>query len=80
MKFEAGVKRGKTFVPKYNEEQLAAMAKQAENEESVRYCRRSSHTLVAHACPGCKLQLLVLLHCKKRLLIFPSPAGMSLTK
>ncbi len=36
VKFEPGVKRGKAFVPKYNEEQLAAMAKQAESEESVR--------------------------------------------
>ena len=36
VKFEAGVKRGKVYVPKYNEEQLAAMAKKAETEEAVR--------------------------------------------
>merc|ERR1712142_250157 len=36
VKFEAGVKRGKVYVPKYNEEQLAAMAKRAETEEAVR--------------------------------------------
>ena len=36
VKFELGVKRGKQYVPKYNEEQLAARAKQAETEEAVR--------------------------------------------
>merc|ERR1711926_61585 len=36
VKFEPGVKRGKVYVPKYNEEQLAAMAKKVETEEAVR--------------------------------------------
>merc|ERR1712168_334390 len=36
VKFEAGVKRGKVYVPKYNDEELAAMAKKAETEEAVR--------------------------------------------
>ena len=36
VKFEPGLKRGKVYVPKYNDEELAAMAKQAENEESIR--------------------------------------------
>merc|ERR1712223_1154609 len=30
VKFEAGVKRGKVFVPKYNEDELAAMQKKEE--------------------------------------------------
>jgi len=36
VKFEAGLKRGKAYVPKYNEEELAARARQAETEEAVR--------------------------------------------
>ena len=36
VKFELGVKRGKVFTPKYNEEELAAMQKKEELEESVR--------------------------------------------
>jgi len=35
-KFEPGVKRGKVYVPKYNEAELAAMKKKADTEEAVR--------------------------------------------
>lgn len=35
--FELGVKRGKVFVPKYNEEELAAMKRKEEIAEATKY-------------------------------------------
>ncbi len=50
-----------------------------QNRRKMRSLSGSSHTLVAHT-PAVNYSCCCLLHCKKRLLIFPSPAGMPLTK